>query len=1035
MNNVLSLSQISLYNTQGVTDEQARLLFVARHNLFELIINSIRGTRRDAPPQHHLIVGQRGMGKTTLLKRLEIELRSEPLCKDYIPLLFPEEQYNLDSLDTFWLNCLDAVADVLEKEGKDNDVAEIDKEVERLSSLSIEARAHKIYPYFRHVVFNLGRRPVLLIDNINFVLGRLSREEQHILRSYMTENYAPIIIGASSSHSQEISNYSAPFYDAFQPHYLKRLTSTELTEILINLANVTGQEVMKDAIRAKNSRLKALNQLTGGNPRTAVILFKQAIKGFSEDITGDLDGILDDLTPIYKARFEELSEKMQIIINYIAMQWDPVTLEQIRRSTQMDNGQISPQLKRLIDLGWIEKPKSARGKGGSYEISERMFNIWYLIRRSSRRQKRIVFCLSKFLEAFYERNDELLKIVESLIPPQLTNDKHAIAALAFARLVDDKETRWKIHEKARDYLITQSQTKPDIFDKFDESDLFDGVEENHKALASAQASNNHERIVFCTKSLLEKDPFNVDLAKIYINSCIQLHLFKDAYCVLNKIDNPELFKTAIDLAVITHDETSYENQLIEEICLKAISLDPSQISGYLFLGQYYSENERFQDAVEIFLKAEEIDPENVHLKGGIGKAYTFLQNYDEAERYLTSFDMSQVESWGNCYCLAMIRIHQEKYAEAEALLKQGFDYRPDAWSLFPWIILAQDKQGKHQESTMTFLEAIEKMTDREMLYAVLQSIYYEEGITELLLTHFVAGMEKRPEDAQLRAFLAQSYFVNNQFVEAKSLLEKTLAQNPQDDYSLLMMGFISLFIDGDAKKAREYVLESSKIKEDSSKYYLLAVIEKEERDFVQSSNYLESALVLEPDNAETQDDLSMLYEYKLNRLDLAEEHVQRAYDIAPGKYVYRLVNFLRDGKKDREAASRYYNAIPEKDRSREWDIIHSIICNWTEGNHVEVHTEMTRSLDYFVPIHDAQTEDHVALPRAYFFAKCIEYGMGELLLKTMEETGFKDRAAPEFYAVAALLSNNVEAYFDTVAHEFREVGLKIARELDFFMCE
>lgn len=1025
----LNLSQISLYNTQRVSDEQSRMLFVARTHLFQLIIESIRTTRKDAPPQHHLILGQRGMGKTTLLKRIEVELRSSPLHNSFIPLLFPEEQYNLDSLDTFWLNCLDSLADVLEKEEKLEDVAEIDREVARLSALPAEERTKRIYPFFRHFVFTLQRRPVLLIDNINFVLQRLSREEQHTLRSLMTEDYAPIIIGASSNQVEETNDYRAPFYDAFQVHFLKRLTSQELTDILNNLATVTGQTNLKKDIQEKSSRLKALNQLTGGNPRTAVILFKQAIKGFSDDITGDLDGILDDLTPIYKARFEELPEKMQIIINAIAMQWDPITLEQIRNNTKMDNGQISPQLKRLNDAGWIEKPQTARGKGGSYEVSERMFNIWYLMRRSSRRQKKTVFCLSKFLEAFYEKGEEFLKSISKLIPNQFTNEKHAIAALAIARLVEDKDIRWELHGKARDYIIGQSQTKPSMLDNYENSDLFDGDDEHLQALKTAIDEQDDTRILFYSRLFHNQAPKSIPAAALYARACIKSGDFDVALQVLEAYNSTEISELLIDLAIAIHDKKASYDPQIENLCKKVIRIDPKNNLGYLFLGKYYNENNRCIEAIDIVKDGLQHSPNNAFLLGVQGEAYTILEDYENADKCFSSFDLSEAGVWTHFYHFGIVKFRQEHYQEAEDLFTKGLSLEPNAWVFSPWITITQYMQGKEPDARTGFLASLEKVNDINLYISFLAQVFFANNSAERLINLLQEGIEHRPDDESLKIHLAACYINDERLSDSSELLESILAINPQNAIALHMMGYICWRLGGGVEKAKSYLLNSIQFEENADTYFLLAQIEKAEKEYDSSASHFEKALILNPDDTDTINSLSLLYEYKLGNIDRATNLALKAYEIDPEHNAYRLVNLYRDCLKNPDEANRYYTAIPQEHRSREWDYVHTILTRWIVDGKNSVRSTLCEFVQY-TQLNESKSDPE---PRLYLFAKCIELGGGNELLQILEETGSKETALPEYHAIAALLSSNSNVYFDTLAHEFRDVGNEIAQSIAFYI--
>ncbi len=98
----LSISQLSLYNPSRLTDEEIVASFAARQAVFDRIIADISTEKPRSRAQHHLIIGQRGMGKSTLLARIAAELRQQPALEAvYVPLVFAEEQYAVDRLSKF----------------------------------------------------------------------------------------------------------------------------------------------------------------------------------------------------------------------------------------------------------------------------------------------------------------------------------------------------------------------------------------------------------------------------------------------------------------------------------------------------------------------------------------------------------------------------------------------------------------------------------------------------------------------------------------------------------------------------------------------------------------------------------------------------------------------------------------------------------------------------------------------------------------------------------------------------------------------
>ena len=522
----ITLAQIGLYNPQRLTDSQVEALFIVRKKQFRLLMDCLAEEKEGSIPQHHLIIAQRGMGKTTLLKRLEVELRKDAYRDKFVPLLFPEEQYNVKNIAEFWLNCIDVLADTMDIEKNTSLSGKIDEKIQELTTTrDVEVLSKEAYDYLMDVSVELGRRPVLLIDNMTILFDRLKSKEQHLLRSLLMKNGAPVIIGGSVAYIEETTDYGAPFYDAFRMHYLKKLEVEEIIEILTNLAGKIDEKSIIPQIDKNKARIKALHLLTGGNPRTAVMLFRLILKGFSKDIGDDLDALLDEATPIYKARFEELPEQMQVIVDSIALNWDPITLEKLREVTRYENGQLSPQLKRLLDMGWIEKPKGRQGKGGAYEMSERFFNIWFLMRRSSRRHKKGVYCLSRFLEAFY--GDEINEVGNSYLSASYSGLDHIINGLALSKAVKDKDLQSKLSKKAQDLFLTMAKVQPDVFEQLELSDVFSKSEMFYQALVSIVDDNYKVADRLLTE--FEQDLTDTDILKnlSYLLRCINFEQMQD----------------------------------------------------------------------------------------------------------------------------------------------------------------------------------------------------------------------------------------------------------------------------------------------------------------------------------------------------------------------------------------------------------------------------------------------------------------------------------------------------------------------------
>ena len=346
---------------------------------------------------------------------------------------FAEEQYAVDRLSKFWLNCLDSLADAQERADNQANAARIDDIVKNLSARLPGASkddgplAREALSAFLEAAASLKRRPVLLVDNLQLVFERISGEQQHALRELLMRPGCPILIGASPSPPPDSQDYGAAFYDHFKVHYLRPLEVEEMQALMLHLADAIGREDVRSRIVSHPHRLQVLRQLTGGNPRTTATLFFLYAEDFAPTVFGDLENLLDRVTPLYKARFEELSAQQQVIASAIANHWDPVTSRTLSEVTGLPMTGISGQLDRLEKTGFIERVTLFGQSSAGYQIAERFFNVWFLMRSASRRQRREVEFLTRFIENFYESDDRSRIAKKLLCECNLSPDRHLFA--------------------------------------------------------------------------------------------------------------------------------------------------------------------------------------------------------------------------------------------------------------------------------------------------------------------------------------------------------------------------------------------------------------------------------------------------------------------------------------------------------------------------------------------------------------------------------------------------------------------------------
>jgi tetratricopeptide (TPR) repeat protein len=399
---------LSIYTQDRLSDRAFVDNFVARLDLLEHLLNNLRNHIDGKHDEHHLIIGQRGMGKSTLLRRVAIGIISDGgLSRHLAPLRFREEQYNVTSLDAFWRNCGEALAEWCEAHDYPQLAEHLDAVIDGEDWLNDE----KALTGLLSVCTELRRRPVLLVDNIDLIINALRSSEQWSLRRALQMQGGPVVIGAATHFLDQSGSREAPFYEFFLPHMLDPLSERELLHCMNALADSRKEAgtPVKEILAREPERLRTLYALTGGNPRVLALIYQLLERSESDTIFADLEGLLDQVTPFYKARVEEYqSGQQRAVIDAIALNWDPITSHNLSDATNIEVTTISSHLNRLKRDGFVQEVSTSGARSG-YQIAERFLNIWYLMRHGTRRTRQKLRWLTIFLSKLYSA-EELRKM-------------------------------------------------------------------------------------------------------------------------------------------------------------------------------------------------------------------------------------------------------------------------------------------------------------------------------------------------------------------------------------------------------------------------------------------------------------------------------------------------------------------------------------------------------------------------------------------------------------------------------------------------
>jgi Fe2+ or Zn2+ uptake regulation protein len=432
--------------------------FVVRTKVFEKIFKDIEKGNMKYPEQHYLLQGLRGMGKTTLLLRLKYEVeKNEKLSNWLIPVFFNEESYDLSSLSNLWEKLLKYLDDYWGIGSKLYDRTE-----KFIGSIDYEKLCFDLLIAALH---ERKQKLLILFDNFGeLFLDNLKERETHRFREILMHCNDIRIVAASAIVLEDQHDYSKPFFEFFRIIYLDGLSKDETLDLITKLQEKETDK--KIDIEKNKAKIETLALLTGGVIRTILLLYEVLLSDENGTALRDLDVILDRITPLYKHRMDALPVQQRKIVDVVAKSWDAISVKDIASQIRddgkpMQGKAISAQLAQLEKNNVIEK-KETTTKNNFYQLKERFFNIWYLMRNGDRYDRCRVEWLTKSIELLYSDDENGVEgFINNHIEKLKKGNYNPNSALLILEAVNNSKTI-SVLNKLELYNETKSEINEDF---------------------------------------------------------------------------------------------------------------------------------------------------------------------------------------------------------------------------------------------------------------------------------------------------------------------------------------------------------------------------------------------------------------------------------------------------------------------------------------------------------------------------------------------------------------------------------------------
>ena len=388
------------YNPGFLSDDELVASFCIRTSEFESIVEMLRTCTGQSNP-HQIVIGPRGSGKTSLLLRVAAEVRREAdLACGFFPIVFAEESYEVGTAGEFWLECLARLADQTPHR---DDAPDLNRTLEDLRTIGDRALEERCLAAVLDFADREGKRLVLLVENLNMMFRDITdRDAGWRLRKILQTEPRIVLLASATSRFAEIDRPDHAMYDLFRTLTLRPLDAKECAVLW---ETVSGQSRPPETIRS-------LQILTGGSPRLIAIVARFGAGLSFRELMDSLLDLVDDHTEYFKSHLELLPPQERRVYLALADLWKPALTKEIAARARLTTSMCSAQLARLIERGGVlVAGGSTRRK--LYYLSERLYNIYYLLRRN-RRPNRLIEALIQFMTSYYSQ-DELRSIGNRIV--------------------------------------------------------------------------------------------------------------------------------------------------------------------------------------------------------------------------------------------------------------------------------------------------------------------------------------------------------------------------------------------------------------------------------------------------------------------------------------------------------------------------------------------------------------------------------------------------------------------------------------------
>lgn len=369
-------------------------------------------------------------------------------------------------------------------------------------------------------------------------------------------------------------------------------------------------------------------------------------------------------------------------------------------------------------------------------------------------------------------------------------------------------------------------------DKMDKDCLYE------YALACYKNGEAEKAKKIISENLEENEDCKILLGKIYFDSN-DLNKAREIFESMKMSKNPEVLNY---LGLFALEDMKFIDAI--KCFSQASSISKNNPVYWYNLANAYFFNGWQDEAVNSYLKAIVLDPENLDYRYSLAYLYYEMKKFDKAQKEVDIILSKDANHYQARVIKALLKLNNKDYLGAERILEENL------------------KAGCSDAFTLVSLGKV---------YNELENFDKAEKVIKSVI-------EQNPENINYISDLADVYIKEKKYDEAIELVKKVINENEKYIYGYILGAKIA-YLKGDLEKTKEFAQDAISLDINCADgYYYLALVRKSEQDYDEAVECMKRAIMYDLNNAKYYAEMSNIYKLK-DDVKTALEYIKEAESI------------------------------------------------------------------------------------------------------------------------------------------------------------